>query len=176
MEDGQMTNDPEREPPCPGEWPTEKRIARSRALAIAPRRRGFPRGRRWRVRSGVHFRRLGSGMHTVGVRTCKNLASICYRGQRYQEACRLHGQVPEHLALRARSTVAACLVAGQLERFGEAEHELNRFLEVFPSDAEVLAALLFCFFGLQGRSSNCLPTRRGYRWRCSVVLERSFAR
>lgn len=102
---------------------------------------------------------LGLGWHTV-TQAWKNLASICYRDRRFQEAIDFIAQYREWrpydrepLALHVSSLV-------ELGRFAEAERELGKFLEVFPDDPESLATLLFCL-GLQGRYLELLAYTSG---------------
>lgn len=92
---------------------------------------------------------LAYGWHTV-TEAWKNLASICYRARRFQEAVDLIAQYrestprdPEPLALH----VSALL---ELGRFAEAERELEKHLEVFPDDLDSHARWLHCL-GLQRR-------------------------
>lgn len=95
------------------------------------------------------LRALGLGMHTVS-QASKNLASICYRGQRYQDAVDYIVRFREERPYDRDSLLLHVSSLVELERFADAEYELSTFLEVVPDDPEALAALLFCL-GLQCR-------------------------
>ena len=145
MEDRHNPHDPRHEPPLTGDSPDRDGDARSLLRRGVEAFRAGDAG----ASEAAFLQALGVGMHAVS-QSCKNLASICYRGQRYQEAVDYIVRYREDLPYERDPLLLHVSSLVELDRFGDAERELNRFLEVFPGDTEVLAALLYCF-GLQDR-------------------------
>lgn len=92
---------------------------------------------------------LNLGWHTV-TQAWKNLASITYRDNRFDEAVDFIVQYRE-ASPRDKDALALHVSALlKLGRFPVAEDVLRKFLEIYPDDADALADLLSCL-GLQGR-------------------------